>query len=97
MAAVTSCENTLFSNPESRSQSPHTIWSMGTRLSIAVLLVCTTGGQAEVDGKTLVCDKRDRAITYVFCRDLHFTLMFSGLLQKDLLKGKRSLAKSYFK
>ena len=35
------------------------------------------------DGKMLVCDKRDRAIT-----DLHLTLMFSGLLQKDLFKGK---------
>ena len=34
----------------------------------------------------LVCDKRDRAISYVFCRDLN--LMFSGLLQKDLFKGK---------
>ena len=40
------------------------------------------------DGKTLVCDKRDRAISYVFCRDLHLTLIFSGLLQKDLFKGK---------
>ena len=36
----------------------------------------------------LVCDKRDRAITYVFCCDLHLTFMFSGLLQKDLFKGK---------
>ena len=36
----------------------------------------------------LMCDKRDRAITYVFRRDLHLTLMFSGLLQKDLFKGK---------
>ena len=40
------------------------------------------------DVKMLVCDKRDRAITCVFCRDLHLTLMFSGLLQKDLFKGK---------
>ena len=40
------------------------------------------------DGKTLVCDKRDRAITCVFCRDLHLTPMFSGPLQKDLFKGK---------
>ena len=36
------------------------------------------------DGKMLVCDKRGRAITYVFCRDLQF-------------KGKSSLAKSYLK
>ena len=34
-----------------------------------------------------MCDKRDKAISYVFCRDLHLTSMFSGLLQKDLFKG----------
>ena len=28
--------------------------------------------------KTLVRDKRDRAITCVFCRDLHITPMFFG-------------------
>ena len=39
-------------------------------------------------GVTLVCDKRDKAISNVFCRDLHLTSMFSGLLQKDLFKGK---------
>ena len=33
--------------------------------------VYATGRQEELDGKTLMCDKRDRAITYVFCRDLH--------------------------
>ena len=32
-----------------------------------------------------VCDKCDRAITCMFCYDLHLTLMISGLLQKDLL------------
>ena len=36
----------------------------------------------------LVRDKRDKAITCVFCRDFHLTLMFSGLLQKDLFKGE---------
>ena len=30
----------------------------------------------------LVCDERDRAITSFFFRDLHLTLMFSGLLLK---------------
>ena len=40
------------------------------------------------DGRTLLCDKRDKAISSVFCRDLHLTSMFSGLLQKDLFKGK---------
>ena len=34
------------------------------------------------------CDKPDRAITCMFCRDLHLTLRVSGLLQKDLFKGK---------
>ena len=44
--------------------------------------------QEEDNGKTFVCDKRDRAITCVFCRDLHLILWFSGFLQKYLLKGK---------
>ena len=45
--------------------------------------------EKEEDGKTLVCDKRDRAITCVFCRDRSsLILMFSGLLQKDLFKGE---------
>ena len=34
----------------------------------------------------LLCYKSDRAITYVFCRDLRLTFMFSGLLQNDLLQ-----------
>ena len=44
-----------------------------------------------------MCDKHDRAITYMFCQDLHLTLMFYGLLQKDLFKLKWSLVKRYFK
>ena len=35
-----------------------------------------------------MCDKRDRAITCVFYRDLHLTLMFCGLLGKYLFKGR---------
>ena len=31
-------------------------------------------------------DKRDRAITCVFCRDLHLTSMFFGLYKKICLK-----------
>ena len=31
-------------------------------------------------------DKRARAITCVFCRDLHLKLMFSGLYKKICLK-----------
>ena len=41
--------------------------------------------------------KRDRPVNRVFCRELHLALMFPGRLQKDLFKGKWSLAKSYFK
>ena len=44
-----------------------------------------------------MCDKRDKAVSYVFCRDLHLTSMFSGRLPKDLFKGKWILAKSYFR
>ena len=33
-------------------------------------------------------DKRDRAITCPICRDLHLSLEFSGLLQKDLFKER---------
>ena len=36
-------------------------------------------------------------LTCFVCRDLHLTSMFSGLLQKDLFKGRWILAKSYFK
>ena len=34
----------------------------------------TTTLQKKEDGKTFVCDKRDRAITCVFCRDLDVAL-----------------------
>ena len=47
-----------------------------------------TGQQEEEDGKTLVCDKRDRAITCAFCRDLHLTLMFCGVLAKYQFKKR---------
>ena len=33
----------------------------------------------------------------MFCRDLHLALMFSGLQQKDLFKGKWSVLKKFFK
>ena len=62
-----------------------------------VYWVYAKGREEEEDGKTLERDKCHRAITCVFCQHLHLTLMFSGLLQKDLFKGKRSLEKSYFK
>ena len=56
-------------------------------------------GAEKEDSKMLVCDKRDSAITYVLCRDLHLKSpwMFYGLLQKDLFKGNWSLAKTYFR
>ena len=49
------------------------------------------------DGRMKRTAKPDREITCVFYRNLHFTPMFSGPLQKDLFKGKWSLAKSCFK
>ena len=35
-----------------------------------------------------LCVTNVTAITYEFCRDLHLTFMFSGLLQNYLFKGK---------
>ena len=52
------------------------------------------------DNKTLARDKREGAITCVFCRDLHLTFMFSSRLQdcEDPLFTERwSLAESIFK
>ena len=48
----------------------------------------TQQDQEEEDRKTLVSDKGYMAITCVFCRDLPLTLNFSGLLRKDLFKGR---------
>ena len=47
------------------------------------------------NGKTLVCDKRDRAINCEFVVNL--TLMFSGLFKNDLFDGNWRLAESFFK
>ena len=44
------------------------------------------GRQEEEDGKMFVCDKRDRAITCMLCRDLHLALMFSCFYKKICLK-----------
>ena len=45
--------------------------------------VYATGGQSwsQEDGKTLVLDKRERAIASVFCRELHLTSLCSGFFQ----------------
>ena len=48
-------------------------------MGIMLVEVYATGQYKDKDGKTLVCDKHDRAITWVFCGDLQ-TLMFSDLL-----------------
>lgn len=40
------------------------------------------------DGRKFVCSKRDKAITGVFCGELHLKLLCSGHLQKDLLKER---------
>ena len=48
------------------------------------VLVSLLNRTEEEDGKTPVCKKPDRAITYEFCRDRHRPLIFSGFLQKDL-------------
>ena len=72
-------------------------WNTSYARSVSSEWIYAIGRQEEEDGKTFVSDKRDWAITCVFCRDLLLTLMFSCLLQKDLLKGRWSLGESFFK
>ena len=67
----------------------HFLDDVSAAVAVAVVVAYATGRQEEEDGKTAVCDKRDRAITCGFCRDLHLTPRFSGPLQKDLFKGKK--------
>ena len=43
-------------------------------------------GRKKTTVKTFVSDKRERAITCVFCRDLHLTLTISGLFKRICLK-----------
>ena len=45
-----------------------------------------TGWQEEEDGKTVVCDKRDRAVTCMFCHDLQLHLCFLVFYKKVCLK-----------
>ena len=59
--------------------------------------VYTKGWQNEEDSKTFVGDKRNRPIMCMFCGDLPLTLVFSCLLQRDLLKGKWSLVENISK
>ena len=66
----------------------HFLDDVSAAVAVAVVVAYVTGRQEKEDGKTAVCDKRDRAITCGFCRDLHLTPRFSGPLQKDLFKGK---------
>ena len=53
-------------------------------ITIVVVIIrefTPTGRQEEEEGKTLVCDKRDKAITCILCRDLHLALIFCGLFK----------------
>ena len=50
------------------------------------ILQCDSNSElTQQDGKTLLCDKRDRVIACEFCRDLHLTLMSSGFYKKICL------------
>ena len=58
-------------------------------ITIVVVIIrefTPTGRQEEGEGKTLVCDKRDKAITCILCRDLHLALIFCGLFKTICLK-----------
>ena len=58
---------------------------------VCELVSSATGRHKEQDSRMFVCDKRDRAFTFVFCRDLRLPLVFSGLLQKDMFKERLNL------
>ena len=78
---------TAAPSPQNKNQSINQsinqiISHKGQRRRLSIL-----NRQEEEDGKTLVRDKRDRVIVCVFRRDLHLTLMFSGLLQKRSVWG----------
>ena len=71
---------------------PHT--SDSCLLEVAVLRTEQLGTLVSFRNRTaerrerLLCDKCDKAIISAFCRDLHLTLLFSGLRKhKDLFKG----------
>ena len=40
---------------------------------------------SQENGKTLVCDKREKAISFELCRDPYLTLIFSGLCKNICL------------
>ena len=41
-------------------------------------------------------EKRDRAINCVFCRDLHLTLMFSGLTERSVWEKEGDVWRKVF-
>ena len=73
---------TILEGLITRTQRTSQNFSMNATTSLEV---CNPH-QEEEDGKTLVCDKRDRGINCEFCRDLHLSLMFSGRYKKIRLK-----------
>lgn len=59
------------------------------RLSLLVISELTQqdGGKKRTAKRSIVCDKREGAITCESCRNLHLTWMFSGLYEKTRLKA----------
>ena len=54
---------------------------------LVIVSLCNRTAERRIRQNSVVCNKRDRAITCVFCQDLRLTLMFSALVEKDLFKG----------
>ena len=54
------------------------------------------GWKNKEDGKTLVRDESDKAITCVLCRYLHLTLMFSGRFTKISVQRKVKFGEELF-
>ena len=70
----------------------HTLASL--MATIASLRVRTAGRRGRQNAS--VRDIRDRVTTCVFCRDLHLTLMFSGLPQNRSVQRKVQLSENLF-
>ena len=83
-ACLRSCDINLAGVPAVKTsmasfnsqQYPRHYRRLYRRWSAAHKWVYVTRRQKEEDSKTLVCDKRDRAIACMFCRYLHLTICF---------------------
>ena len=86
---------TIFS-PQNRNQGQLLHFRLKFNLSVSCLSIIHSEFTGQ-DGKMLGCDKHNRVITCVFCREFIRHWSFFTLLQRDLFKQTWSLADSWNK